>query len=136
MYNSRDVRSSVRTPYLLLALLVAAFITLYPQLEAAGYCGDGSCPKVSHSAPASGPASGALVASGASSVGAGLVRRRGPPAGPPRGARVRAGVGRACCLGGLLRGGRPRDDPNGCPGPRVPPRAPRAPVRPCRHLAP
>jgi hypothetical protein len=73
MYNSRDVRYSVRTPYLLLALLVAAFITLYPQLEAAGYCGDGSCPKVSHSAPASGPASGALVASGASFVVAVLV---------------------------------------------------------------
>src|SRR4028119_738465 len=52
MYNSQDVRSPVRTPYLLLALLVAAFITLYPQLEAAGYCGEGSCPQVSHSAPA------------------------------------------------------------------------------------
>ena len=77
MYNSQDVRYSVRTPYLLLALLVAAFITLYPQLEAAGYCGDGSCPKVSHSAPASGPVSGpvsgALVASGASFVVAVLV---------------------------------------------------------------
>ena len=77
MYNSRDVRSSVRTPYLLLALLVAAFITLYPQLEAARYCGDGSCPEVSHSAPASGPASGlasgAPVASGASFVVAVLV---------------------------------------------------------------
>jgi hypothetical protein len=73
MYNSQDVRSPVRTPYLLLALLVAAFIILYPQLEAAGYCGDGSCPEVSHSAPASGPASGALAASGASFVVAVLV---------------------------------------------------------------
>jgi hypothetical protein len=69
MYNLRDVRSPVRTPYFLLALLVAAFITLYPQLEAGGYCGDGSCPEVSHSAPAS----GALVASGASFVVAVLV---------------------------------------------------------------
>jgi len=73
MYNPRDVRSPVRTPYLLLALLVAAFITLYPQLDAAGYCGDGSCPQVSHSAPASGAAVGGLVAAGASFVVAVLV---------------------------------------------------------------
>ena len=69
MYNLRDVRFTVNTPYLLLALLVAAFITFYPQLEAGGYCGDGSCPEVSYSAPAS----GGLVASGASFVVAVLV---------------------------------------------------------------
>ncbi len=71
MYNSQDVRSPVRTPYLLLALLVAAFITFYPQLEAGGYCGDGSCPEVSYSASAS--TSGGIVASGASFVVAVLV---------------------------------------------------------------
>ncbi len=53
----------------MLALLVAAFITFYPQLEAGGYCGDGSCPEVSYSAPAS----GGFVAPGASFVVAVLI---------------------------------------------------------------
>jgi hypothetical protein len=66
MYNLSDVSATVHTPYLLLALLVAAFITFYPQLEAAGYCGSGSCPEVSYSAHAS--TSGGFVASGASLV--------------------------------------------------------------------
>jgi hypothetical protein len=69
VYNPTDVRATVRTPYLLLALLMAAFITFYPQLEAGGYCGAGSCPEVSYSAPAS----GGIVASGASFVVAVLV---------------------------------------------------------------
>ena len=69
MYNPRDVRATVRTPYLLIALLVAAFITFYPQLEAGGYCGEGSCPEVSYSAPLS----GGIIASGASFVVAVLV---------------------------------------------------------------
>ena len=71
MYNLSDVRATVHTPYLLLALLVSAFITFYPQLEAAGYCGNGSCPEVSYSAHAS--TSGGIVASGASFVVAVLV---------------------------------------------------------------
>ncbi len=71
MYNLRDLRSTVHTPYVLLALLVAAFITFYPQLEAAGYCGSGSCPEVSYSAHAS--TSGGFVASGASFVVAVIV---------------------------------------------------------------
>jgi hypothetical protein len=71
MYNLSDVRATVHTPYLLLALLVAAFITFYPQLEAAGYCGSGSCPEVSYSAHAS--TSGGFVASGASFVVAVIV---------------------------------------------------------------
>ena len=69
MYNLSDVRATVHTPYLLLALLVAAFITFYPQLEAGGYCGAKSCPEVSYSAPAS----GGIVASGASFVVAVIV---------------------------------------------------------------
>lgn len=63
------VRLKTRTPYLLFALLVAAFITFYPQLDAAGYC-DGGCPEVSYPAHASG---GAAVASGVSFVVAALV---------------------------------------------------------------
>lgn len=62
------MRLKVRTPYLLFALLVAAFITFYPQLDAAGYCDGGGCPEVSY--PASG---GAAVASGVSFVVAALV---------------------------------------------------------------
>ena len=42
--------TKVRIPYLLFALLVAAFIAFYPQLDAAGYCDGGACPEVSYSA--------------------------------------------------------------------------------------
>ena len=52
--------------HLLFALLVAVFISLYPQLDAAGYCGDG-CPKVSYQAQ------GAAGLQGASLVVASLV---------------------------------------------------------------
>ncbi len=69
MYNVCTVRFAADIRCLLFALLVAAFITFYPQLEAAGYCGSGSCPEVSYSAPAS----GGIVASGASFVVAVLV---------------------------------------------------------------
>ena len=69
MYNLYVVRSTVSPSYLLFALLVAAFITFYPQLDAAGYCGDGGCPEVSYPAHASGGA----VAPGVSFVVAVLV---------------------------------------------------------------
>lgn len=39
---------------MLLALLVAAFVTFYPQLDATGYCLAGDCPEVSASAQVSG----------------------------------------------------------------------------------
>ncbi|CAA9454518.1 MAG: hypothetical protein AVDCRST_MAG02-1373 [uncultured Rubrobacteraceae bacterium] len=68
------MKSKVRTSHLLFALLVAAFITFYPQLDAGGYCGDGGCPEVSYPAHAAGAATGAAsVASGASFVVAALV---------------------------------------------------------------
>jgi hypothetical protein len=66
------VRSEFRAPLLLFALLVAAFITFYPQLDAAGYCGDGGCPEVSYPGHA-GAASGGAVTAGVSFVVAALV---------------------------------------------------------------
>ena len=54
------------------ALLVAAFITFYPQLDAAGYCGDGGCPEVSYPSHA-GAASGGAATAGVSFVVAALV---------------------------------------------------------------
>lgn len=73
MYNILAVKPRVRTPYLLFALLVAAFISFYPQLDATGYCGDGGCPEVSHPAHAAGAATGGTIAAGASFVVAALV---------------------------------------------------------------
>ena len=73
MYNLYVVRSTARPSYLLFALLVAAFITLYPQLDAAGYCEDGGCPEVSYPAHASGAGSGGMVAQGVSFVVGALV---------------------------------------------------------------
>ncbi len=64
------MRYRIRTPHLLFALLVAAFITFYPQLDAAGLCDGGGCPEVSYPAHASG---GAAVASGVSFVVAAIV---------------------------------------------------------------
>lgn len=69
MYNIYAMKPKVRIPYLLFALLVAAFITFYPQLDAAGYCDAGGCPEVSYPAHAA----GAAVVSGASFVVAALV---------------------------------------------------------------
>ena len=62
------MRPRVRIRHLLFALLVAAFITFYPQLDAAGYCDGGGCPEVSYQA-----SGGAAVASGVSFVVAALV---------------------------------------------------------------
>lgn len=73
MYNPYVVRIGVRVPCLLFALVVAAFITLYPQLDAAGYCGDGGCPEVSYPAHGAGSASGGAVVAGVSFVVAALV---------------------------------------------------------------
>ena len=74
MYNLHAVRCTVRISYLLFALLVAAFITFYPQLDAAGYCGDGGCPEVSYSAHVAGtPSDVAAGHSGVSFVVAALV---------------------------------------------------------------
>lgn len=58
---------------LVLALLVAAFVTLYPQLDAMGYCDDGGCPDVSQSTSSSGAsgATGGAVGTGSGSGGAG-----------------------------------------------------------------
>ena len=49
MYNPETMGSTVGIRHLLFALLVAVFISFYPQLDAAGYCGDG-CPEVSYQA--------------------------------------------------------------------------------------
>lgn len=49
MYNPCTVRFAADIRCLLFALLVAAFVSFYPQLDAAGYCDGGGCPEVSHS---------------------------------------------------------------------------------------
>ena len=51
------MRSTVGIRHLLFALLVAVFVSFYPQLDAAGYCDGGGCPEVSYSAHGSGGAS-------------------------------------------------------------------------------
>jgi hypothetical protein len=77
------MRSSIRIPHLLFALLVAAFITLYPQLDGAGLCDGDGCPKVTYGAQGAGGAvSGApgvslVVAALVSISGAFLVRGAG-----------------------------------------------------------
>lgn len=38
-----------RTTLLVLAILVAAFVTLYPQLDSAGMCDSGECPQIANS---------------------------------------------------------------------------------------
>lgn len=73
MYNLYAVKHTIRIPYLLFALVVAAFITFYPQLDAAGYCGDGGCPEVSYPSHAAGAAVGGAISAGASFVVAALV---------------------------------------------------------------
>lgn len=52
---------------LVLALVVGAFVSLYPQLDAMGYCDEGGCPEASQSSGISGNAMGG----GASHVGTG-----------------------------------------------------------------
>lgn len=73
MYNRYAVKPTIRLPYLLFALVVAAFVTLYPQLDAAGYCGNDGCPEVSYPAHAAGAAAGGAVSAGVSFVVAALV---------------------------------------------------------------
>lgn len=74
MYNVYIVVAGVRVPYLLFALLVSAFVTFYPQLDAAGYCDGGGCPEVSYSAHGvAGMGSGGAGGSGISFVVAALV---------------------------------------------------------------
>lgn len=68
VYNPGIVRPRLRIRPALLALLVAAFVVLYPQLDAMGYCDKGGCPDIFQSSNASG--------GGTSSVGSG-----GGPAG-------------------------------------------------------
>lgn len=51
-----------------LALLVAAFVTLYPQLDAMGYCDGGGCPEISQSA---GSSSASGTTGGATGTGSG-----------------------------------------------------------------
>ena len=77
------------TTILVLALLVAAFVALYPQLGAAGMCDSGECPQIA--SPASGGSSGICcpalaVAAVAPVVGAaatGLRVRRASTVRPP-----------------------------------------------------
>ena len=71
MYNARVVGAGIRIQYLLFALLIAAFVSFYPQLDAAGYCDGGGCPEVSYSAHGAGAGSGG--GSGISFVVAALV---------------------------------------------------------------
>ena len=73
MYNVRVVGAGVRIQYLLFALLMAVFVSFYPQLDAAGYCDGGGCPEVSYSAHGAGAASGGPGGSGISFVVAALV---------------------------------------------------------------
>ena len=47
-----------QTTPVILALIVAAFVTFYPQLETTGYCVAGDCPEISTSTQASGGAHG------------------------------------------------------------------------------
>lgn len=77
MYNLWVVRARVHVPCLLFALVVAAFISLYPQLNAAGYCGNGGCPEVSYPAHGAGSASGGAIVAGVSFVVATLVAVQG-----------------------------------------------------------
>lgn len=78
--------------HLLVALLVAAFICLYPQLDGAGLCEGDGCPKITYGAQgAGGTASGGLsgislvVAALVSVAGAALMRAAGValPLAPP-----------------------------------------------------
>ena len=64
--------SGISIRHLLFAVLAAAFITFYPQLDAAGYCGD-ACPEVSYPAQGVGEASGGAGGAGVSFVVAALV---------------------------------------------------------------
>lgn len=74
------MRSSLSIRHLLFALVVVAFISLYPQLDAAGYCDGDGCPKVTYGASGSGAAaSGVAGASGVSLVVAALVMVPGVP---------------------------------------------------------
>lgn len=40
---------------MVVAVLVAAFVALYPYLEVAGYCGDGGCPEIVQISASSSP---------------------------------------------------------------------------------
>ncbi|WP_152670686.1 hypothetical protein [Rubrobacter aplysinae] len=53
----------------LAALLVAAFVAFYPQLEVAGYCVGGGCPEVSSVSSATHASGGGSHAGGAHGVG-------------------------------------------------------------------
>lgn len=54
MYNPSILKPRLRISPALLALLVAAFVALYPQLDAIGYCDEGGCPDIFQSSNASG----------------------------------------------------------------------------------
>lgn len=56
--NSSDTITRLNLRALVLALLVGAFVILYPQLDAMGYCDKGGCPEVSQSSGTSGSAMG------------------------------------------------------------------------------
>lgn len=60
-----------RTTLLALAILVAAFVTLYPALDSAGMCDSGECPQIVNSA--SGGFSGTCVPALASLAAAPVV---------------------------------------------------------------
>ena len=65
-----------------LAILMVAFVSLYPYLDSAGYCDRGGCPdlaQLSHAHPADPPAPGAvavLAASGAAAAALASAARR------------------------------------------------------------
>lgn len=54
---------------MILALIVAAFVTFYPQLETTGYCVAGDCPEISTSTQASGGGAHGGAAHGAHGPG-------------------------------------------------------------------
>ena len=68
MYNPGKLDTSRVIP-VLLALLVAAFVSFYPQIEAEGYCVGEACPEIASSAHASGGASGGGHTEAAHGVG-------------------------------------------------------------------
>lgn len=58
-----------QTMPVILALIVAAFVTFYPQLETTGYCVADNCPEISTSAQASGGGAHGAAAHGAHGPG-------------------------------------------------------------------
>lgn len=84
-YNGCALLPSYRTYlHFALAILVAAFVSFHPYLDAAGLCGSGGCPKPSHSSHATHVGfsttclAAVLVASGAAvfALASSLGRRR------------------------------------------------------------